>query len=75
MKCSIVAATFRTGAALISGLRNKKDQYNYGAGGAAVGLYTSVNGIKARKLHTVVTKVKVIIYSMTGELANGRNML
>ena len=50
-------------------------QYNYGAGGAAVGLYTSVNGIKARKLHAVVTKVKVIIYSITGELVNGRNML
>ena len=57
----------------MSGLRNKKDQYNYGAGGAAVGLYTSVNGIKATKLHAVATKV--IIYSMTGELANGRNML
>ena len=73
MKCSIVAATFTTGAALMSGLRNKNDQYNYGAGGAAVGLYASVNGIKARKMHTVVTKV--FIYSMTGELVNGRNVL
>ena len=53
----------------MSGVRNKNDQYNYGAGGAAVGLYTSLNGIKARKVHTVVTKV--FIYSMAGTSVNG----
>ena len=41
----------------MSGLSNTNDQYNYGASVAAVGLYTSVNGIKARKLHTVVKKL------------------
>jgi hypothetical protein len=50
----------------MSGIRSKNDQWNYAAGGAVVGAYSSFNGgIKGRTVNTVITKC--LVYGALGE--------
>ena len=66
MKCSIAAVIFTTGSAVMSGLRNKMDVWNYGAGGAALGTYASFNSHKGRTVNVLVSKIA--LYSIVGKL-------
>lgn len=50
----------------MSGIRSKNDQWNYAAGGALVGAYSSFNaGVKGRTLNTIVTKC--LLYGALGK--------
>jgi hypothetical protein len=49
----------------MSGLRNKMDVWNYGAGGAALGTYASFNSHKGRTVNVLVSKI--VLYSVVGK--------
>ena len=65
LKCSIASAIFTAGSAVMAGLRNKNDSWNYGAGGAVLGAYASFNSHKGRTVHLLVSKIGV--YSVAGK--------
>ena len=65
LKCSIACAIFTAGSAVMAGLRNKNDSWNYGAGGAALGMFSSFNSHKGRTIHNLVAKISM--YSIVGE--------